>query len=67
MTERSNVKHEVLLNEGTLSVVVTDTRKWYEYIGIDFGKTKITVYIPAGDYGALSVKTDTGNIKLEIE
>ena len=53
--------HSVKVADGTLKIELQDTRKWYDYIGINFGTSKITVYIPKGEYGALTVKTQTGS------
>ena len=62
--EQKNVKHSVEVKDGTLVIEVVDTRKWYEYIGIHFGAPKVTVYLPAGEYGALSVKARTGGVEI---
>ena len=64
--EQKNLRHEVFVNDGTLTVKIKDTRKWYEYIGIGFGfgSTGITVYLPSGSYGASSIKTSTGDIEI---
>ena len=58
--EETKRKHSVKAENGTLEIKCTDTRKWYEHIGINLQTTKITVYLPAGEYGALSVKSTTG-------
>ena len=57
-------KHTVSVTDGALTVEVIDTRKWYDYIGI-FGMKapKITVYIPTGEYGTLTVKASTGDVR----
>ena len=60
--EQSTLKHSVAVKDGTLTVELIDTRRWYDCIGISFGTPKITVYIPSGEYGALKIKTSTGNI-----
>jgi DUF4097 and DUF4098 domain-containing protein YvlB len=62
--EQKNGKHSVSVRDGVLIIEVKDTRKWYEYVGIQFGTPKITVYIPAGEYGMLSVKSDTGDMEI---
>jgi len=62
--ERVNEKHVVEVKDGTLFIKLTDERKWYEYIGINFESTKITVYLPKSEYGNVSVETSTGNITL---
>ncbi len=62
--EQKKMKHLVTINDGTLVIDVVDTRKWYEYIGINFDTPKITVYIPQGEYGTLSVKSNTGDVEI---
>lgn len=63
--EQNKVKHKVSVRDGTLVVEREDTRKWYEHLAIDFGTSKITVCIPAGEYGAISVNTSTGDVRVE--
>ena len=65
--EQRNVKHLIAVNDGALVIEVDDTRKWYEHIGINFGTPKITVYIPQGEYGKLSIKSSTGDVKIPKE
>ena len=62
--EHKHVKHSVSVKDDTLVIEAVDTRKWYEYIGIDFSVPKITIYIPQAECGALSIKTDTGAVKV---
>lgn len=62
--EQETAKHSVTLKDGTLEIEVADTRKWYEHIGITFGTPKITVYIPQGEYGVLSIRSSTGDVKI---
>ena len=58
--------HKVEVRNGTLTVEIEDTRKWYEHIGIFFAETpKITVYLPEGEYGALKVRGSTGNVFIQ--
>ena len=65
--EQENMPHEISVKNGMLTVRVIDTRKWYEYISINFESPKITVCVPAGEYGALSVKSSTGDVTLPKE
>lgn len=62
--ESVKAKHSVTVADATLVIEVKDTRKWYEYIGINFGSPKITVYLPRDEYGKLSVTSDTGNMEI---
>ena len=62
--EQENTKHTVTVNDNTLVIKMVDTRKWYEYIGINFGTPKITVSIPQEEYNTLSVKSSTGDVEI---
>jgi DUF4097 and DUF4098 domain-containing protein YvlB len=63
--EEAKAKHSVTLKNGTLTVTLKDTRKWYDHIGIEFiDARKITIYLPDGEYGALAVKGTTGGAKI---
>lgn len=62
--EMSKAKHSVTVKDETLIIELEDTRKWYDYIGINIGAPYITVYLPQEEYGALSVKGDTGDVKI---
>ena len=65
--EWAKEKHSVSVKDGKLTVKMVDTRKWYEHIGINFGSTSITVYLPKTEYASLSVHTDTGDITIPKE
>ncbi len=62
--EEENANHSVSVKDGALTVKLENNKKWYEYIGINFGSPKITVYIPEGEYGALTIKTSTGKLEM---
>ena len=62
--EQKNINHSVRVKDNTLLIKVDDNRKWYEYININFGKTKITIYLPKNEYGELYIDSDTGNINI---
>ena len=62
--EQKNINHSVSVKDDTLLIKVDDNRKWYEYININFGKTKITIYLPKNEYGDLFIDSDTGNINI---
>ena len=64
--ELEKVKHTVTVEDDTLVISVHDTRKWYDYIGINFGITEIKVYLPEKEYGSVSVKTVTGDVNCLI-
>lgn len=62
--EQKNLGHVLSINDNTLTVEIKDTRKWYEYIGINFKEPKITVYLPNSSYGLCTVKTSTGDVEI---
>ena len=63
--EQDNMKHTVSVKNGTLEIKLTDTRKWYEYIGINLTSPRITVAIPKGEYGDIDVKVSTGEVIID--
>ena len=62
--EQNNATHSVSVKDDTLTIELVDARKWYEHIGIHWKKTKITVYIPQGEYGNLSISANTGDVEI---
>lgn len=62
--EEEKIEYSVRVENSTLTVNVQDTRKWYEFIGIGFNSSKITVYLPDAEYSALTIKESTGSVKI---
>lgn len=62
--EQEKAKHAVTVKDDTLVIEIADTRKWYDHISVNFGSPKITVYIPQGEYGALYIRSDTGDLEI---
>ena len=60
--ELENINHSVEVVDGKLTIKCEDTRKWYEYIGINFGKTTVTVYLPQSEYKSISIDESTGDV-----
>ena len=60
--EGQNERHSVLVKDGELSIKLVNEKKWYEYIGINWGTPKITVYLPKEAYTSLAISTDTSNV-----
>lgn len=65
--EEENMKHSVAVRDETLVIDILDERKWYNFIGINFRSPKITITIPKGDYGTLSIRSDTGDVTIPKE
>lgn len=63
--EEKSMKHLVEVKDDTLFIQMEDTRKWYEHIGVNFGISKITVYLSKEIYDTLSIKTSTGKVSVE--
>lgn len=62
--EAEKVKHSVRCTNGTLTIGVTDNRKWYDYFGISFASPKMTIYLPKSEYASLLIDTDTSDINI---
>lgn len=62
--EPKKITHRVSVEDGTLVIRVEDTRKWYEHIGIFFQSPKLTLALPQGEYGALTLRSHTGNLDI---
>ncbi len=62
--ETAVTKHAVTVEDGTLSIEMTDKRTIKDHIGINFGTQKITVYLPKNEYTALIVDESTGDINI---
>ena len=62
--EETKAKHSVSVQDGALTIRLEETKKWYDHIGINYGAPKITVEIPAGEYGALSLRASTGDVEI---
>lgn len=62
--EQVNAHHTVSVKDGILCIEVTNTQKWYEHIGMNFGSPKITVYLPTKSYGALTLTGRTGDVEI---
>lgn len=60
--ELEKLLHHASVQDGTLVINTTDTRKWYDYICISIGTPKMTVYLPENQYKTLSIETDTGDV-----
>ena len=65
--EEANAKHSVTVEGGILTVELIDERSvcdFIEYIGLNFGSPRITVYLPKTEYTNLRINGDTGDIEI---
>ena len=62
--ERDKVKHSVKVENGTLKIRVEDKRSRLDHINLFSKSLSLTVYLPSGTYGSLSVGSSTGSVKV---
>ena len=62
--EEEKIKHTVSVENGILTIKAVNERKWYDNIGIGFGTTSITVYLPENEYESLAISESTGKVDL---
>ena len=62
--EAENKQHSVYVEDGCLKVQYVNEKKWYEYIGLHFETSKITVYLPREVYESLCIDIDTGHVNI---
>ena len=60
--ESENLRHTVTVDDGTLTVALSDDRKWYEYIGISTESSTVTLYLPEAEYGDLLIRGSTSDV-----
>lgn len=63
-TTNAGIDCDISVHNGTLTVTCTDTRAWYERIGIFWGNMGITVYLPQTQYDTLYIQSVSGNIQV---
>ena len=54
--------YTVTVEGDTLCVRQVDLRKWYDFIGISFGKQEMTLYLPENQYDTLRIDNGTGKV-----
>ena len=62
--EDKKLYHEAAVYDGILKIYETDTREWYDHIGIFFGSRRVTVYLPENEYGSVNINVLTGSVKI---
>ena len=62
--EMENAQHLVDVQNDSLNIRIQNSKKWYEYIGINFGTPKITVSLPQSQYDALFIHSSTGDVNI---
>ena len=62
--------HTVEVKDNALVIKGKDERKWYERLFAFnwwWQKVKVTVYVPAGDYGEFKFESSTGNVDIPAD
>jgi len=62
--EQENAKHAVSVENGSLTITEVNEREWHDYIGINVGSPKITVYLPDDEYASLIIRAATGAVTI---
>lgn len=65
--ETTAEQHFVAVEEDTLVIKLMDHKAWYDYIAVNFGTPRITVYLPKTEYGSLFIHEHTGDVKIPGE
>ena len=63
--ENEKEKHDISVQNGTLSIEQSDSAKWYEHVHFFSVETPaITVYLPKAEYASLLIKESTGTVTI---
>lgn len=62
--EAEKQMHAVSVQNGTLTIRLTDDRAWFDKVGIVTETPIIKISLPAGEYGKLFIKESTGDIAI---
>ena len=63
--EGKDEKHSVLVKDNTLLIEYQSKKEWYQYIGVNFNTSKITVYLPKTEFENFLIKTRTSDIEIK--
>lgn len=62
--EEEKAKHYVAVEDSTLVIKMINNKSWHDYIGINIGSPKITVYLPKTEYNSLFINASTGDVEI---
>ncbi len=63
-TEDDDFTHSVSVEDRTLIIERKESQKLSAYIGINFGRDEIIVYLPQAEYESLDVEATNGNVEI---
>lgn len=61
-TEHKKMPYTISVENQTLSISITDERKWYDYIGIVSDELRMEICLPSSVYASLTLEGDTGDV-----
>lgn len=62
--EQKNIKYNISVTEGLLTVSVEDNRSWIDHIGIAFKAPKMTIYLNYDQFDIIEIQNSTGSISI---
>lgn len=62
--ENDKIFHNVSIENNTLTVTRTDSRKWYEHLGIYWDNAELYIYLPQSEYKTLDITSVSGDIEI---
>lgn len=62
--ESNNIKINVECDGEYLTVKTEDTRKWFNFVGISFGRPSLRLYLTESEFISLTAASDTGHINV---
>lgn len=66
-TTHKRITYSTRVEDGVLKIKLEDNRRWFQKV-FSFGDgSKLTVYLPAGEYSSLTIKQSTGNIDIPAD
>lgn len=61
-TEHKKMPYTISVENQTLSISITDERKWYDHIGIFFDDLTMEICLPSSAYASLTLESDTSDV-----
>lgn len=61
-TEKKYVTFDVTVENGVLIITQNYERPWYDFLSLSFISPEVKVFIPKGEFGALTLNSSTGNV-----
>ncbi len=62
--EEERAPHQARVEKDTLTITVTDDRRWYEKIGFWTEGPTVTIALPKAEYGEIKIENNTGDVRI---